>query len=91
LESLPESDIELLEAIGAQRGCTSKGGGVDIQKVSSLLITELRAGLLGRITFETPEMTEQEVIDAKLSDEIKAKEKEEADKIRRLKTRKNRR
>jgi ribosome biogenesis GTPase A len=91
LTSLPESDIELLEAIGAQRGCTSKGGGVDIQKVSSLLITELRAGLLGRITFETPEMTSREVIDAKLADEIKAKEKEEADRVRRLKTKKNRR
>jgi len=36
-------------------------------------------------------MTTQEVIDAKLAYEIKAKEKEEADKIRRLKTRKNRR
>ena len=91
LASLPESDIELLEAIGTQRGCTRTGGGVDIQKVSSLLITELRAGLLGRITFETPEMTQQEVIDAKLADEIKAKEKEEADRLRRLKTKKNRR
>ncbi len=91
LESLPETDIELLDAIGVKRGCSSKGGGVDIQKVSSLLITEIRAGLLGRITFETPEMTTKEVIDAKIADDIKAKEKEEADRIRRLKTRKNRR
>lgn len=91
IEELPNSDIEVLEAIGIKRGCTSKGGSVDIQKVSSLLITELRAGLLGRITFETPEMTTQEVIDAQLADEIKAKEKEEADRIRRLKTKKNRR
>jgi len=91
LAELPESDLELLEAIGIKRNCSSKGGGIDLQKASTLFITELRAGLLGRITFETPEMTHQEIIDAKLADEIKAKEKEEADRIRRLKTRKNRR
>lgn len=91
LGELPASDIELLEAIGVKRSCTAKGGGVDLQKVSSLFITEIRAGLLGRITFETPSMTTQEVVDAKIADEIKAKEKEEADRIRRLKTKKNRR
>lgn len=91
LTELPDSDVELLEAIGAKRGCTRKGGGVDIQKVSSLLITELRAGLLGPISWETPEMTREEVIRAKEEEERKKIEKEEADRIRRLKTRKNRR
>lgn len=91
LTELPDSDVELLEAIGAKRGCTRKGGGVDIQKVSSLLITELRAGLLGPISWETPEMTRKEVIRAKEEEERKKIEKEEADRIRRLKTRKNRR
>lgn len=91
LDELPETDLELLDAIGVKRGCTRKGGGVEIQKVSSLLITELRAGQLGRISFETPEMTIREVTEAKIDDEIKAKEKEEADRIRRLKTKKNRR
>lgn len=91
LEELPETDIELLETIGRKRSCFSKGGGIDIQKTSSLLINEMRIGLLGRLTLETPEMTTQEVIDAKAADEKKAKEKEEADRIRRLKTKKNRR
>jgi len=91
IEELPETDLELLDAIGKHRGCTRKGGGVDIQKVASILITELRAGLLGRISYETPEMTQKEVEDARISDELKAKEKEEKDRIRRLKTRKNRR
>lgn len=91
LEELPESDLEVLEAIGVKRGCTSRGGGVDLQKVSSLIITELRAGHLGRITFETPEMTTKEVIEAKIADEKKAQAKKEADEIRRLKTKKNRR
>ena len=91
LDELPESDLELLEAIGIKRGCTRKGGGVEIQKVSSILITELRAGLLGPISWETPEMTQREVADAKADDEKKRIEKEESDRIRRLKTRKNRR
>lgn len=91
LEELPGSDIEVLEAIGRKRGCSSKGGGVDFQKTSTLLITELRGGLLGPITFETPEMTAKEVIDAREADEKKRIEKEESDRIRRLKTKKNRR
>lgn len=91
LSELPETDLEILEAIGRARGCARKGGGVDIQKVSSLLITELRAGLLGPISWETPPMTEKEVEDARIEDERKAREKEEQDRIRRLKTKKNRR
>lgn len=91
LNELPETDLEILDAIGRQRGCTRKGGGVEIQKVAPLLITELRAGLLGQISWETPDMTLREVEDAKAEDERKAKEKEEADRIRKLKTKKNRR
>ncbi len=91
LDELPESDLELLDVIGVKRGCTRKGGGVEIQKVSSLLITELRAGLLGRISFETPEMTTKEEEDCKIFEAKKAEEKAESDRIRRLKTKKNRR
>lgn len=91
LDELPETDLELLDVIGVRRGCTRKGGGVEIQKVSSILITELRAGLLGPISWETPEMTQLEVATAKEEEEKKRIEKEEADRIRRLKTKKNRR
>lgn len=91
LTELPETDVELLDAIGIKRGCTRKGGGVEIQKVSALLITELRAGLLGSISFETPAMTTAEVEQDKQNEAIKAQEKEEKDRIRRLKTKKNRR
>lgn len=91
LAELPDTDLELLDAIGIKRGCTRKGGGVEIQKVSSLLITELRAGLLGPISWETPDMTQAEIAQAKADDEKKRLEKEEADRIRKLKTKKNRR
>lgn len=46
--------IVILEKIGAARGCLRKGGGVDLQKASELLIRELRAGKIGRISFESP-------------------------------------
>lgn len=91
LDELPDNDQEIIEAIGLKRGCAGKGGRVDLQKASSLLINDIRAGLLGRITWETPDMVQAEVIKAKADDEQKAREKEERDRERRLKTKKNRR
>lgn len=37
-----------------------KGGVVDYDRTSRIFINDLRAGALGPITFETPEMTAQE-------------------------------
>ncbi|WP_232461368.1 ribosome biogenesis GTPase YlqF [Cellvibrio sp. PSBB006] len=88
IQDLPETDIELLEAIGVQRGCIRKGGGVELQKVSALLINELRAGLLGPISLETPEMTTAEEEAAKIDEAQKAKAKEQQEKLRQQKARK---
>lgn len=88
LDSLPDSDIELLDAIGVQRGCIRKGGGVELQKVSALLINELRAGLLGPVSLETPDMTTAEEEAAKVEEARKAKAKEEQEKLRRQKAKK---
>lgn len=90
LEELPTLDIEILEAIGVQRNCVRKGGSVDLQKVSSLLITELRAGLLGPISLETPEMIVEEEAATQLAAAQKAKEKAQHDRARRLKAKKKR-
>lgn len=54
LSELPAEPLEVLDAIAARRGCVRKGGLVDYPKVSELLIRELRAGLLGRVSFERP-------------------------------------
>lgn len=91
LPELPETDVEILEAIGVRRGCMRKGGSVELEKAAVLLITELRAALLGRLTLETPEMIEQEEVAAEEADALKAIEKEERDKMRRLRAKKNRR
>jgi len=56
IEPLPESEIELLEILAKKRGCIVSGGRVDLEKVSRLLINELRSGDLGGLCFETPEM-----------------------------------
>jgi ribosome biogenesis GTPase A len=66
LASLPETEFEFLELMGARRGCLRAGGQVDLEKVSSILINEYRSGQLGPITLETPEMIaiEEEIVQA---------------------------
>ena len=56
LEALPVSEQALLEAIGKSRGCLKSGGRVDVDRVSKILLAELRAGMIGRLTLETPAM-----------------------------------
>jgi ribosome biogenesis GTPase A len=91
LDDLPDNDQEIIEAIGRKRGCSTKGGRIDLQKASTILINEIRAGLLGAISWETPDMVVDEINTAKEEDLKKAKEKEERDRERKLKTKKNRR
>ena len=58
--SLPVTEIEFIELLGARRGCLSAGGRVDLEKASAILVNEFRAGLLGSITLETPDMMVEE-------------------------------
>lgn len=53
LTDLPEIADDLLDVIGRKRGCLRPGGVVDRHKASEILINEMRAGTLGRISFET--------------------------------------
>ena len=78
VSELPRTEIELLEIIGAQRGCLRSGGRVDLERVSTIFINELRAGVLGPLGFETPEMIELEM---QYVEVLKA-EKEEREKLR---------
>ena len=61
LEQLPETEQQLMEAIGKNRGCLKAGGRIDMDKVAKILLAELRAGTIGRISLETPAMMEQEL------------------------------
>lgn len=55
LEDEPQCAADLVERIGRRRGCLAAGGQVDEQRASELLLRELRAGLIGRISLERPE------------------------------------
>ncbi len=55
-KTLPEDATALLEEVGRKRGCLRTGGIIDIQQASTILLTDLRTGALGRISLETPEM-----------------------------------
>lgn len=54
LKQVTDRTDELLEEIGRRRGCLTKGVGVDQQRAASLILQELRSGLLGRVTLEEP-------------------------------------
>ena len=60
-EQLPTTEMALLEIIGSQRGCLRAGGRVDLERVSTIFINELRAGLFGPLGFETPETIDVEM------------------------------
>lgn len=67
LVSVPSTEIEFIELMGARRGCLSAGGRVDLEKASAILVNEFRAGMLGPMTLETPEMIlHEELIVAQL-------------------------
>lgn len=48
--------VGVIETIARKRGCLlkGKGGALDLEKASSLLLTDYRSGVLGRISLETP-------------------------------------
>ncbi|MCR9115661.1 MAG: ribosome biogenesis GTPase YlqF [bacterium] len=71
LDPLPTDMLEFLETLARKRGCLRKNSIVDYERVSKILVTELRSGKLGPVTLETPEAIEQEV--SELEIELAAK------------------
>lgn len=61
LTCLPDNANELLKIIGMQRGCLRSGGNVEYDKAAKLLLTDIRSGILGMISFETPKIIEAEL------------------------------
>jgi len=76
LADKPASGSELLTMIGRQRGCLRSGGVVDQDKAAKILLSELRGGILGRISLETPAMMEQELAELAIIREQKAAKKQ---------------
>jgi ribosome biogenesis GTPase A len=76
LTQLPATEKELLEMIGKKRGCLQAGGVVNMDQISKIFLSELRAGTIGRISMETPAMAEQELAELLIIREQKAAGKE---------------
>ncbi|WP_428775572.1 ribosome biogenesis GTPase YlqF [Vibrio sp.] len=91
LDDLPESDVELMEAIGRKRGALRAGGRVDLHKASEILLHELRSGVLGQITLERPEMITEELVQVEINEARKAEEKAKRKEERRKRYLKNKR
>ncbi|MNC99990.1 Ribosome biogenesis GTPase A [compost metagenome] len=49
-----QTPVELLDEIGKLRGCLMKGGEINWEKASEMVLTDLRSGRLGRISLEWP-------------------------------------
>jgi ribosome biogenesis GTPase A len=48
--------VKVMESIGRKRGIVQSGGRVDLDKTSMVILRELRAGKMGRISLEEPKL-----------------------------------
>ncbi|MDB5052110.1 MAG: RbgA [Bacilli bacterium] len=51
----PNEVVKVMETIGRKRGCVLSGGRIDLDKVSMIILRELRAGKMGRVSLEAPQ------------------------------------
>jgi ribosome biogenesis GTPase A len=64
------ADVDaLLARIAERRGCLTKGIGPDVNKAAELLLHEFRAGLIGKISLETPEDVREALVAPKVEPE----------------------
>lgn len=49
-----KSSIDIILEVGRRRGCVIKGGEIDFEKASKIILDEYRKGIIGRITLEFP-------------------------------------
>ena len=75
LDEVSVDATDLLQAIGKKRGCLRSGQQVDWDKAAKLFLTELRAGTLGQISLETPDMIAAEMVELAAIREEKAAKK----------------
>ncbi|MFT5693402.1 MAG: ribosome biogenesis GTPase A [Oceanicoccus sp.] len=76
LDPLPSTEIEFLESVGQKRGCLVSGGRVDLEKISKIILSEFRSGVIGRISLETPSVMAKELIE--VEEKIRIREEKKA-------------
>ncbi len=82
LQQLPDTELEFLEIVGKQRGCLGSRGRVDLDKIAKILLSEFRAGTLGMISLELPEMVKHELAQQAIIDAQKAEKKQARSKFK---------
>lgn len=87
LDETPVDGLALMDAIAVKRRFLGRGGVPDLHKVSEVLLNELRAGTLGRISLETPDLVEQELVEARAREQAEAEERARKDEQRKKKKR----
>jgi ribosome biogenesis GTPase A len=60
LTEMPDSPTAVIEAVGRCLGCLASGGVVDQHRAAEAFLRELRAGKIGRVSFEGPEQDARE-------------------------------
>ena len=85
LEEISPNIVELMDAIGKKRGCLGKGGMVDWDRTSRILLTDFRSGKIGLVTLETPEMMIEEKKQVVITSAAKAEKKANRKEARRAK------
>lgn len=63
-----QTDEQLLQAVGRQRGALQSGARINMQKAAEVVIHEFRAATMGRITLETPAEFAQWLVDGQKMD-----------------------
>jgi len=77
LATRPTTPLDFFESIGKNMGSLRSGGQVDLPRICTLFLNEYRAGTLGAITLETPEMMQEEMQEVTRILEEKAAKKAE--------------
>ena len=62
LEEFPDDIVAFFDQIGKQRGYLLGKGEIDYDKVTEIIIREIRTEKMGPLSFERPEKTSNEII-----------------------------
>ena len=61
IDLLSQDEHEIIELLAKKRGCLSKGGKIDLTKISEIIVDELRTGIFGQISFENTEIVASKI------------------------------
>lgn len=61
IDLLSQDEHEIIELLAKKRGCLSKGGKIDLTKISEIIVDELRTGIFGQISLESTEIVASKI------------------------------